>query len=34
MNAHSRTTLVLVTHDSDLATRCERIVHMEAGGIT
>jgi len=31
MNAHSRTTLVLVTHDSDLATRCERIVHMEAG---
>ena len=33
MNAHSRTTLVLVTHDSDLATRCERIVHMEAGGL-
>ncbi len=31
MNAHSRTTLVLVTHDSDLAARCERIVHMEAG---
>ncbi|MGA9369041.1 MAG: ATP-binding cassette domain-containing protein [Steroidobacteraceae bacterium] len=33
MNAHSRTTLVLVTHDSDLATRCERTVHMEAGGL-
>ncbi len=31
MNAHSRTTLVLVTHDADLASRCERIVHMEAG---
>jgi putative ABC transport system ATP-binding protein len=33
MNARSRTTLVLVTHDDDLATRCERIVHMEAGGL-
>jgi putative ABC transport system ATP-binding protein len=33
LNAHSRTTLVLVTHDTDLATRCERIVHMEAGGL-
>ncbi|MGH8181083.1 MAG: ABC transporter ATP-binding protein, partial [Steroidobacteraceae bacterium] len=31
MNAHSRTTLVLVTHDRDLASRCERTVHMEAG---
>ncbi|HWF99972.1 MAG TPA: ATP-binding cassette domain-containing protein [Steroidobacteraceae bacterium] len=31
MNAHSRTTLVLVTHDAELASRCERIVHMEAG---
>jgi putative ABC transport system ATP-binding protein len=31
MNAHSRTTLVLVTHDRDLAARCERSVHMEAG---
>jgi putative ABC transport system ATP-binding protein len=31
MNAHSRTTLVLVTHDGDLASRCERIVQMEAG---
>src|SRR6185312_13780540 len=33
MNAHSSTTLVLVTHDRDLATRCERIVHMDAGGL-
>jgi len=33
MNARSRTTLVLVTHDDDLARRCERIVHMEAGGL-
>ena len=31
MNAHSHTTLVLVTHDRDLASRCERSVHMEAG---
>ena len=33
MNAQSRTTLVLVTHDRDLAARCERIVQMEAGGV-
>ncbi|MDE2051041.1 MAG: ATP-binding cassette domain-containing protein [Gammaproteobacteria bacterium] len=33
MNAYSRTTLVLVTHDQDLASRCERILHMEAGGL-
>ena len=33
MNAQSRTTLVLVTHDRDLAARCERIVHMDAGGL-
>src|SRR5487761_373885 len=33
MNAQSHTTLVLVTHDRDLAARCERIVHMEAGGL-
>ena len=31
MNACSHTTLVLVTHDRDLAARCERIVHMDAG---
>jgi putative ABC transport system ATP-binding protein len=33
MNAHSRTTLVLVTHDRDLAARCERVVQMDAGGL-
>ena len=33
MNAQSRTTLVLVTHDRELASRCERIVHMDAGGL-
>jgi len=32
-NALSRTTLVLVTHDRDLASRCERILHMDAGGL-
>ncbi len=34
MNAHSCTTLVLVTHDRDLASRCERTVHMEAGQLS
>jgi putative ABC transport system ATP-binding protein len=33
MNGQSRTTLVLVTHDPELASRCERIVHMDAGGL-
>jgi len=33
MNARSRTTLILVTHDPELATRCGRVVHMEAGGL-
>jgi len=31
MNADSHTTLVLVTHDQELAARCRRVVHMEAG---
>ena len=33
MNAASHTTLVLVTHDQELATRCRRVLHMEAGRI-
>ena len=33
LNANSRTTLVLVTHDDSLATRCARILRMEAGGL-
>lgn len=31
MNADLRTTLVLVTHDQELAGRCRRVLHMEAG---
>jgi len=33
LNGHSRTTLVLVTHDRGLASRCGRIVTMEAGRV-
>ena len=33
MNTGSHTTLVLVTHDPDLASRCARAVHMEAGRV-
>jgi putative ABC transport system ATP-binding protein len=33
MNAEARTTLVLVTHDLDLASRCDRILYMDAGRI-
>lgn len=33
MNSESSTTLVLVTHDSGLAARCDRILHMDAGRI-
>jgi putative ABC transport system ATP-binding protein len=33
LNATSRTTLVLVTHDVTLASRCARILRMEAGGL-
>ena len=33
MNTESRTTLVLVTHDVNLASRCDRILHMDAGRI-
>jgi putative ABC transport system ATP-binding protein len=31
MNRTARTTLVLVTHEQDLAQRCDRILHMHAG---
>jgi len=31
MNRTTRTTLVLVTHEQDLAQRCDRILHMHAG---
>ncbi len=33
LNANSHTTLVLVTHDRALASRCERIIQMEAGKV-
>jgi putative ABC transport system ATP-binding protein len=33
MNANSRTTVVLVTHDNTLAARCGRILRMQAGGL-
>ena len=33
MNAESGTTLVLVTHDLELAARCDRILFMDAGRI-
>ena len=33
MNANSRTTVVLVTHDNTLAARCGRVLRMEAGGL-
>src|SRR6202142_1579871 len=33
LNEHSGTTLVLVTHERDLASRCWRTLHMEAGRV-
>lgn len=33
MNRETRTTLVLVTHDLDLAARCDRVLYMDAGRI-
>jgi len=33
LNANSHTTLVLVTHDRELASRCGRVITMEAGRI-
>ncbi|HWP00566.1 MAG TPA: ABC transporter ATP-binding protein [Methylococcus sp.] len=33
LNQERQTTLVLVTHDTDLAGRCQRLVHLEDGRI-
>jgi putative ABC transport system ATP-binding protein len=33
LNTHAHTTLVLVTHDRELAARCARVVRMEAGRV-
>ena len=33
LNARTHTTLMLVTHDAELAARCDRSVHMEAGRV-
>jgi putative ABC transport system ATP-binding protein len=33
LNANAHTTLVLVTHDRELAARCGRVVNMEAGRV-
>jgi putative ABC transport system ATP-binding protein len=33
LNEQSHTTLVLVTHERALASRCERILHMDAGRV-
>jgi len=33
LNAESRTTLVLVTHERDLAGRCDRTIQIEAGRV-
>jgi putative ABC transport system ATP-binding protein len=33
LNANSQTTLVLVTHDRELASRCGRTIHMEGGRV-
>jgi putative ABC transport system ATP-binding protein len=33
LNAQSHTTLVLVTHDHAVASRCARVLHMDAGAL-
>ena len=33
LNKENRTTLILVTHDENLASRCERHIHLDAGRI-
>ena len=34
MVAETNTTLVLVTHDPDLAKRCSRVIHLEHGALS
>jgi len=33
LNVEERTTLVLVTHERSLASRCDRVLHMDAGRV-
>ena len=33
LNREAGTTLILVTHDESLAARCQRVLHMQAGGL-
>jgi putative ABC transport system ATP-binding protein len=33
MNAATGTTLVLVTHDSKLAARCQRVIQLDMGKV-
>jgi putative ABC transport system ATP-binding protein len=33
LNAQSHTTLVLVTHDSNVAARCGRVLQMDSGAL-
>ncbi|MBF0220071.1 MAG: ATP-binding cassette domain-containing protein [Gammaproteobacteria bacterium] len=33
LNSEAKTTLLLVTHDQEMATRCERSITLQAGGI-
>jgi putative ABC transport system ATP-binding protein len=33
LNTHAHTTLLLVTHDRELAARCGRVIRMEAGRV-
>ncbi|MGR8929346.1 MAG: ABC transporter ATP-binding protein [Gammaproteobacteria bacterium] len=33
LNREKHTTLVLVTHDASLASRCDRVIHLDAGRI-